>query len=197
MADWREVYGVEFTPWQIEVAHEFPWGENVLYSSCPFNPGRMVCETHVAFLGLETINIMVLQRLNPANAAPRFYDYLPNSWYSTEAFANEVTLSFRWYLLLRGIVPNSEDKTFKEQTAMLPGEYEVPSAVAETAKNLLIFKKIGVHVNGNRYARTADLDSARARVSVGVCDTTGVRICDRWDDFCSSRMGVGASRKPE
>lgn len=155
MADWREVYGVEFTPWQIEAAHEFPWGENVLYASCPFNPGRMVCETHVAFLGLETINIMVLQRLNPAFAAPRFYDYLPNSWYSTEAFA------------------------------------------AETAKNLLIFKKIGIHVNGNRYARTADLDSARARVSVGVCDAAGVRICDRWDDFCSSRMGVGASRKSE
>ena len=78
---------------------------------------------------------------------------------------------------------------------MLPPEYEVPTAVAETAKDLLIFKKLGVYVNGNRYARTASVGSDGYLVIVGDCGPRGVRVDDRWDDRRDSIFGVGASRK--
>jgi hypothetical protein len=80
---------------------------------------------------------------------------------------------------------------------MLPKEYEVPSAVVETAKDLLIFKKTGNYVNPQRYARTSDLDSGGDRVSVGCCDARGVHVRRSWVDgrSSSSSVGVGACRK--
>jgi hypothetical protein len=73
----------------------------------------------------------------------------------------------------------------------------VPSAVAETAKDFLHYKKTGVYVNSNRYARTADLDSIRARVSVGGCGAEGVGVSDWFDGIRDDGIGVSASRKFE
>jgi hypothetical protein len=78
---------------------------------------------------------------------------------------------------------------------MLPKEYEVPSAVVETAKDLLIFKKTGNYVNPQRYARTSDLDSDGNRVYVGFCDAKGVVVNDYWCDYRDDVVGVGACRK--
>jgi hypothetical protein len=136
-----------------------------------------------------------LQRLNPQATEPRFYSYAPDAWYAKEKFATKTKLGLRWYLLLKDIVPGSENKTFEEQQAMLPKEYEVPSAVAETAKDLLIYKKTGKYVNPNRYARTSDLDSDGVRVYVGYCDAKGVNVNNNWDDNRNDNVGVGACRK--
>ena len=133
--------------------------------------------------------------MNPQATEPRFYSYAPDAWYSKEKFANKVKLGLRWYLLLKDIVPNSENKTFDEQVAMLPKEYEVPSAVAETAKDLLIYKKTGKYVNSQRYVRTSDLDSGGRRVFVGACGAGGVGVSSSWDDYRRGFVGVGACRK--
>jgi len=199
IADWQKLYGVSFTQDQIaRMKNQFPWSDTILNSPCPFHPGKIVRETHFAFMGVDTVSIMELQKLNPRETEPRFYRYAPDAWYTNEQFANEVTLRLRWYLLLKDIVPNSENKTFDEQKAMLPKEYEVPSAVVETAKDLLIYKKTGIYVNPDRYARTADLDSDRSRVDVGGCGAGGVLVdYYRWDDLRRACIGVAASRKFE
>ena len=194
VGDWQTVYHARLTPKQMMAVEEFPC-DAVLNSPCPFNPGKMVRETHFAFVGLEQITIMELQKLNPKKTEPRFYDYAPDSWYSKEKFAAKETLKLHWYLLLKDIVPGSESKTFDEQVAMLPKEYEVPSAVAETAKDLLIFKKTGVYVNPTRYARTSDVDSDGRRVSVGYCDSRGVRVSSWYGRRRLDYIGVAASRK--
>jgi len=196
VADWQKLYGITLTPKQIEAVSQFPWSEKTLNAPCPFHPGKMVRETHFAFVGLDTVSIMELQKLNPSSSEPRFYDYAPNSWYSNEKFAKE-TLKLRWYLLLKDIVPNSENKTFDEQKAMLPKEYEVPSAVAETAKDFLHYKKTKSYVNSNRWARTADLDSDRYRVDVGYCDARGVVVGSWLGGSRRDYVGVSASRKFE
>jgi hypothetical protein len=195
IADWQNLYGITLTPKQIASVANFPWSDAVLNAPCPFNPSKMVRETHFAFVGLDTVSIMELQKLNPKATEPRFASYVPDSWYSKQDFATIVKLKFRWYLLLKEIVPGSENKTFEDQEKMLPKEYEVPTAVEETAKDILIFKKTGVYVNSKRYARTSTLDSDRGRVYVGHCDAGGVRIVYWSDDSRNDYIGVSASRK--
>ena len=199
VADWQKLHpNVVLTPKQIAEVAQFPWTDKTLNAPCPFNPGKMIRETHFAFVGLDHVTIAELQKLYPQSGQPRFYAYMSDdAWYKNEKFASKVTLKPRWYLLLKDIVPNSENKTFEEQQAMLPEEYEVPSAVAEIAKNLFVFEKSGSHANPNRYARTADLDSARYRVRVGDCDAGGVYVDCRWGDRRDGYVGVSASRKFE
>lgn len=198
--DWTTLYGANFSQKQLRQAAKFPWGEDVLNSTCPLC-GKTVKDCHFAFLGFDRLNgkpltILKLQELHPNTAQPRFYRYTPDSWYSWEKFATDTTMSLRWYLLHTNIVPESENKTFDEQKAMLPVEYEVPSAVTEVAKDLLVFKKTGAYANPSRYGRCTDVASDGGRVVVGVFDADGLPVSDYWDDERGSRLGVAASRKP-
>ena len=197
IADWQKLYGITLTPKQIASVGSFPWSDAILNSPCPFNPGKMVRETHFAFVGLDTVSIMELQKLNPKATEPRFYQYGSDAWYRNETFTTTVTLKLRWYLLLKDIVPGSENNAFDDQKKMLPKEYEVPTAVEEIAKDFLIFKKTGTYVNSNRYARTANLVSDRYRVDVGCCGAFGVSVDYYWDDGRSGYVGLSASRKFE
>ncbi len=197
--DWATLYGANFSQKQLRQVAEFPWGEDVLASTCPLC-GKTVKDCHFAFLGLDRLNgkplnILKLQELHPNTAQPRFYRYTPDAWYSKEKFATETTCDLRWYLLHTSIVPKSEDKTFDEQRAMLPAEYEVPSAIAEVSKDLLVFKKTGVYANPSRYGRCTDVDSDGSRVCVGYFDAGGLRVNDYWDDRRDDYIGVSASRK--
>jgi len=194
IADWRMIHRIVVIGKQTVSIGEFPLSDAVLNSPCPFHPEKMIRETHFAFVGLDHVTIAELQKLYPQSGQPRFYSY-EDSWYAKEKFATKETLKLRWYLLLKDIVPNSENKTFDEQKAMLPKEYEVPSAVAEIAKNLFAFQKTGSHANPNHYARTADLASGGYRVDVGGCDAGGVAVNDFWGDRRSAVLGVAASRK--
>ncbi len=198
ITDWRTIHRIVVTGKQTVAIGEFPWSDAVLNSPCPFHPGKMIRDTHFAFVGLDHVTIAELQKLYPQSGQPRFYSYTSgDAWYKNEKFANKVTLKLRWYLLLKDIVPNSENQTFEKQQAMLPTEYEVPSAVAETAKDIFVFQKTGSHANPNRYARTADLVSDRDRVFVGHCGAGGVDVGRYWDDHRRDYVGVGASRKYE
>ena len=194
-ADWHEYHNLPLTPEQMVKVGDFPWSEALLNSPCPFHPGKMIRETHFAFVGLDHVTIAELQELYPQSGQPRFNSYMSgDAWYKNERFAKEVTLKLRWYLLLKDIVPKSENKTFEEQQAMLPVEYEVPSAVAETAKDLFVFQKTGRYANPDRFARTADL-ADRLRVYVGCFDATGVYVSSSLDDGRRGSVGVSASRK--
>jgi hypothetical protein len=195
IADWQKFYGIKLTPGRMAIIANFPWSEKTLNAPCPFHPGKMIRETHFAFVGLDAITIMKLQKINPKETEPRFYSYAPDAWYSQQSFATVETLKLRWYLLLKNIVPNSENKTFDEQKAMLPKEYEVPSAIAETTKDFLVHKKTGIYANSNRYARTNDLASDGRRVRVGFCAALGVAVDAYWGGFRLGSLGVGASRK--
>jgi len=197
--DWATLYGANFSQKQLRQVAEFPWDEDILASTCPLC-GKTVKDCHFAFLGLDRLNgkpltILKLQELHPNTAQPRFYSYTPDVWYSKEKFATETTCDLRWYLLHTNIVSKSEDKTFDEQKTMLPAKYEVPSAIAEVSKDLLVFKKTGVYANPSRYGRCTDVTSGGFRVYVGPFDADGLIIHSSWVDSRGCYVGVSASRK--
>jgi len=197
--DWSALYGVNFTQKQLRQVAEFPWGEDILNSICPLC-GKVVKDCHFAFVGLDRVNgkpltILKLQEIHPATGQPKFYSYAPSAWYSEQKFAKETTMSFRWYLLHQNIVPKSESKTYDEQKAMLAVDYEVPSAVAEATKDLLVFKKTGNFVNSLRYARCEVVSSFGYRVGVGLFGESGLLVGYFWDGYRYGDFGLAASRK--
>jgi hypothetical protein len=197
--DWSTLYGVNFSQKQLRQVAEFPWGEDILNSTCPLC-GKVVKDCHFAFMGLDRINgkpltILKLQELHPATGQPKFYSYAPSASYSEQKFARETTMSFRWFLLHQNIVPKSEDKTYDDQRAMLTADYEVPSAVTEATKDLLVFRKTGNFVNPSRYARCECVTSDGNRVNVGNFDENGLNVNNYRDDYRYYYFGLAASRK--
>jgi hypothetical protein len=197
--DWSTLYGVNFSQKQLRQVAEFPWGEDILNSTCPLC-GKVVKDCHFAFMGLDRINgkpltILKLQELHPATGQPKFYSYAPSASYSEQKFARKTTMSFRWFLLHQNIVPKSEDKTYDDQRAMLTADYEVPSAVTEATKDLLVFRKTGNFVNPSRYARCECVTSGGLRVSVGRFYENGLTVDYYWGDARDYYIGLAASRK--
>lgn len=198
--DWAALYGVNFSEKQLRAVAEFPWGEDILNSPCPFIKGKAIRETHVAFLGLnqymgKLLTIRKWQEIHPVTGQPRFYSYPQDCWYKDEKFANELACTFRWYLMPLEIVPKSEYKTYPDQVAMLPTEYEVPFAVEEVTKDLLYHRKNGTFVNGSRYARCQDVSSSGSRVDVGGFGSQGLGVSGWTGGHRDDDVGLAASRK--
>lgn len=202
--DWTALlFGTDISQKQFRGVPAFPWNEDILASTCSLC-GKVIKDCHFAFLGFERINgqpltILKLQEFYfDAGVAeqPRFYSYAPVAWYSKEKFATKTTMSSGWYLLHTSIIPKSEYKTYEKQKAMLPAEYEVPSAIVETVKNLFVFKKTCNYMDISRYARCIDISSIGDRVHVGFFGPLGLEILCQSDYNRYQSVGIAASRRP-
>jgi hypothetical protein len=198
--EWATLYRVNFSQKQLRAIPKFPWGEDILNSPCQFHNHKAIRETHLAYLGLDRymgkpLTIMQWQAIHPATGQPRFFRYSRDCWYRGKRFATKPTCVFRWYLMPLEIVPKPECKTYQDQVAMLPAEYEVPFAVEEVTKDLLYHRKNGIFVNGSRYGRCQDVSSSGYRVIVGNFDSKGLHVGHWADDFRDGDIGLAASRK--
>ncbi len=202
--EWATLYGANFTKKQLREVAAFPWGEDVLNGPCPFNKGKLVKDTHFAFLGVEKLNsspltVMKWHELHPATGQPKFY-FNENPWHQGQPHTDAATMELWWYLLLKEIVPNSMSKAPEDQVAMLPAEYEVPTTIAEVSKDLLVFRKTGERPNYSRWAackeRTVKTDRAHAGdVScVGGFNEYGLNV-NSWNGIADDDVGLVASRK--
>jgi len=197
--EWATLYGVNFTNKQLREVANFPWNEDVLNTPCPFHKGKSIKETHFAFLGLDgfkgkPLTIIKWQELHSKSGQPRFYSYAQDCWYAKEKFAINPTCRFRWYLMPLEIIPDSTEKTYQEQVAMLPAEYEVPLAIEEVTKLILYYRKNGIYLNQTNYGRCQDVTSDGSRVYVGRFDSYGLDVSYCWDDNRNYNIGLAASR---
>ncbi|TAN57399.1 hypothetical protein EPN15_04375 [Patescibacteria group bacterium] len=205
--DWTRFYKVSFSWEQLRQTPEFPWNKDILLSTCPLCC-KIVKDCHFAFLGLDRINgdpltFKKLQELHPATGHPKFASYYSkyDPHYSGKKFITETTMDFRWYLLHTDIVPGSENKTLEEQKAMLPAEYEIPSIVAETAKDLFVCRKTGTYAISAWFKRCADIrrsDGYDSHVSVRCYSKTeGLDFNNTFTDInVHNKLCIAASRKP-
>lgn len=199
-------FGVQFTRQQLRLVARFPWSGEVLNEPCPFNEGKLVRDTHFAFLGFDRVNSQPLsinrwQEWQPISGQPRFYSYEDNCWYGNngknpnQPFARETTCELRWYLLLKEIVPGSLRKPYSQQLTMLPSAYEPPTAIEEVTKHMLFgLLNPGCYLNKNVWARCLDLSFSNSRLSVGLSFPVGVDVAD-WHVVAKPDVGLGASRK--
>lgn len=195
--EWSALFGLNFSNKQLREIGEFPWGEDILNSTCLLC-GKIVKECHFAHLGLnkfrgEPLTMMKLYELHPRTDQPKFSSDDP--WYKNEGFAAKTTLQFRWYLTHLEIIPNSTDKTFQQQTQMLTDDYEIPSAIEETLKSFLYYRKNGIFLNPRKWARCRDVDSYGCRVYLGYFDSLGFSVCGGYVAGPHDHVGLASSRK--
>ncbi len=180
-----------------------PQVEEILMSTCPFHKGKLVADTHFAFMGVPDINgdpltVAKWLELHPFSGQPKFY-FNTNPWHAGQPHTDIAVLEPRLYIMLRDIVPDSRYKTLEEQVMLLPEGYEVPTTIAEVTKNILVFRKTGKRSNQNFWAacseRTVKTATAGAGdVScVGGFSEHGLSVYN-WSDYRTSYVGVGASR---
>lgn len=204
MADWVRYFSAQFDEEQVQQVLHFPWHEDVLMSACPFNKGKLVKDTHTAFLGLPKLNGVPLTvakwiELHPQTGQPKFY-FTNDPWHVGQPHTDVATLLPRWYLLLTEIIPGSTKKTPDEQVGLLPAEYEFPTTIAEVSKDLLVCRKTGQRPNYSKWARCAEMTVKTKKCSDGypsvVGDFDGSGLCvDFWGGDRVDGVGSGASRK--
>jgi hypothetical protein len=194
-ADWASYYGpTEKLDSQ---------AEEILMSACPFNKGKLVKDTHFAFVGMpeidgEPLTVAKWLKLHPADGQPKFY-FNDNPWHVGQPHTDVAVLEPRLYLLLREIVPGSTRKTPEEQVAMLPEGYEVPTTIAEVTKDILVYRRTGKRSNPNVWAACAERTVKTTRVGagnvscVGLFGENGLSV-NGWFGNRYDLVGVGASR---
>jgi hypothetical protein len=185
---------------------EIPYEPEELLAPCPFYKDKKISEKHSLILFVPKLNnqpltIMELQKLYPAIkdnklSQPTYFSDDQKAWYRNNDFAtktppcNEPT----WVLMLNGIIPNSEYKTFKAQQELLPQGYAVPSAIQENLHLLFHYLTTGEYLNPRCYARVSDVVSYGSRVLLGYFDEYGLDINDCWDEPGCNDVGLAALR---
>lgn len=211
--DWSRYFWAILEDSFLDSFPAFPWPLELLDQPCIFYPEKKIRETHVAFLGLSHLAFQGILRLstweavfndtkislrNAQGEKLRFFNRLPADldeplpvWES----------DYRWYLILLGKVPGCEGKSFKEQAAMLPPEYEVPRLVTEVQHKVLYVVKTG-EIN-ERQPGHEGLDCSHSfrcsdQFSWGSYDKGDLNFCVRTEVGPAITVGVtkSAAEKP-
>jgi len=163
---------------KFETVPEFPWGNGIWDEPCPFWKGRLIRDTHFAFLGVDSLRqhghgpltIRAWSAFYPNSFPATFPD---NWWWPRQQFALTETCGFRWYLMPCSSVPSKNAATYDTQAANLPDNYEVPSAV-EVVSLLVLHKKLTGSYPTSRgtWGRCRDLVSPRNFRSHALISTT-------------------------
>jgi len=152
---------------------QFRWGWEVLQEPCPFNPGKKIYETHIAFLGLSMQisdwRSILYYASKDSGVTVAFTDLHCITW---EGESFYLTWSkFDWYLMPIDIGQRFTNKTLAEQLAILPETYKVAPATVETSRIAtcyLAIKKLPDLNFSRRCQETNNLDSPGSRITIGL-----------------------------
>ncbi len=193
LEEWRSAFGPEAAATDVP---DFPWGVDVLTGPCPFDPKKLLRETHFAFLGLdrlhdEPLTILKWQELHPASGPIRFDLYGPDAWFASYPLATSTTCTVRWYLMPVDTV--LAYRRYEEQERALPEEYEITAAVAEVTKDILCARLTGSRPNTKKFSRCRE-HTGGSYVAVGKFGgKAGLRLESLRNDS-SADVGAAASR---
>lgn len=151
--EWLRYYSgkVSFTKAQLAPVSRIPWSKEELR-----NPA--IEQEHFLFLGLDKLNEKPLDLVFWHDFSPHGPRYPFNgeeNAYLTHAFARAVC-KFHWYLMPKDTVPNSADHSYDDQLAMLPNDYEVPTATERVTAYLLHIQLDKRGWGQAKWARTRD-----------------------------------------
>jgi hypothetical protein len=175
LAEVEQGYGIAL---RVEQFAKIPFSEETL---------KACRDTHVLVAGAP-LSVNAIRRIADN-------DFFLTGWYSGEPFANDRKVSVRWYLLRKEPVPESRNKTYNQQIALLKEE-EVPFACEVTYMVILYWLTHRECLLSNVYMRCQDKDLDHYRVYVGYFDSEGFGVGSYWDDSRRDSLGLGTSVPP-
>ena len=177
----------------------------VLKSPCPYWSGKRIEETHMLVLIPQTVNgrpltLNTLQELiqSPQGGghATKYSGYYELA--QKEIGSQPVSPSY-WALMTKDVLPNSRNKNYAEQQALIKGPYVVPGAL-ETATGILMHHvQTGERLysdSPDTYTRCQEKLSNGYRVVVGSFGPAGLGVSGYYfcDDFRGDDFRGGFSR---
>ncbi len=182
--EWTKFFGKKV---QIATVPEIPWSQTELEN-------LEINQEHFLFLGIDRLdgkplNLPTWHKVYSGESHPKFYW----DWYLTHKFA-QVSCELRWYLMPVGILEGSRSLLYDRQVALLPDEYEVPTAPARVTANVLYYLLNKKYLDTDYWARTSDQSDGGSRVDVRGSSGRGLSV-GYWDDVADDSIGVSASRK--
>ncbi len=130
---------------------------------------------------------------------PRDFFSGPECWYAynAERFSRFDIVGKNWLIMKREPLPQSLDKSFMLQQALLsPNEFLLNAA--QTLWVLLAFRKFpgNSRLLESKYIRTSSVDSFGDRVGVGGADDSGIGIGTYVDTFGFKSLGIAPAITP-
>jgi len=195
-ADWERFFG--------DVGVEPPLPKDiveVLKSPCPYWGGKRIEETHLLVLIPQSVNgrpltLSTLQELTQGpkggGSATQYRHY--DGDVRKEHGDQPVPRSY-WALMTKDVLPNSRNKTYGEQQALIKGPYTVPGVLEMATGIMMHHVKRGERLytdSPNTYTRCLEqVCGNQYRVVVGSFGSSGLDVCYGYDD---GSCGVGAHR---
>jgi len=181
----------------------------VLKSPCPYWIGKRVEETHMLVLIPQTVNgrPLTLNTLQELIQSPQGGGQATKYQYYYDVAQKElgdqsVPKSY-WALITKDVLPNSRNKTYSEQQALIKGPYAVPGALEIATGILMHHVQAGERLYSDSpqtYTRCQEKLSNGYRVVVGSFGSSGLLVYhdgsflnggDRRHDY----SGLGGVRK--
>lgn len=183
---WERYFGeVDRIPLPLELI-------DILKSQCPFFPGNKVEDTHILFLLPQTVDgkPLTLNSLGELVKKPKKDSggnptrYPPFTGASKDKYANQTTDKLCWVLMTRGVIPESRNKSFEAQRALIPPQakgYEIPKGLEAVAGAFLSYVATGKRLFSWTYICCQELGwqeqiKGGDRVIVGFFDARGLCV---------------------
>jgi len=201
-AEWERYFG--------EVGEQPPLPADIgeiLSGPCPYWEGRRVEDTHMLVLIPETVNGAPLTLNSLKELIQRPLEGGHNTDYRCyeDNIKNELgdqgASHSYWALMTKDVLPNSRNKTFSEQQALIQGPYVVPGALEAATAILMHHAKGGEKLypqNPNTYTRCQEKVSNNLyRVLVGSFGPAGLDVSGggNYFDCRFVNVGLGGLRK--
>jgi hypothetical protein len=119
-------------------------------------------------------------------------------WYaeSKHTFSREdVVKAGQWLAIRKEPYPDSRNKTWADQEALLAKNERVPNAPEVSYAVTAYYKVRGVYLLSGVYVRTSSVDAGGHRVSVGYFDSAGLSVDRCWDDLRDFDLGLSSARE--
>jgi hypothetical protein len=179
-------YGVRYTDEQLEhFADTLPDTQTILW---------LRANGYMLIAGPSTeMNLLQVRKLDNQ----LFYSKT-EGWYAKdkEKFAKDDTAKAgEWLAIRKDEVPNSFNKTWKEQQDLITEVEHVPNAPEVSYAVTAYFKVRDIYLLRGKYVRTSSVSAGGDRVHVGDFDGDGLDVNDYWDGNRGGRIGVSSARK--
>lgn len=213
--DWSRYFWVHLSDKQFGNFPEFPWPIEIFDQPCQFHKGKTIRETHAVFLGLWEDNgtygqfdLNTLSQLINKRGSALLNEF--GYGLSMDLRLRDGVLlqmpgpeSFRWYMMLIGAVPNTDNIMYMDQLKRLPKEYELPTANEIVISKACFYAKVGrLHQPGDsKWIRASDMPCtipAEQGICIGREPSEKIVIMARENvvNYHQNRIAIYASRIP-
>lgn len=126
---------------------------------------------------------------------PIYFARKREEWYVNQRAFHEEETSFKWMIMKKEPVRDSEERTWFDQINLLSSVELVPSAVEFSWFITTYFDVFGIRLFKRTYVRTSSGDATIGRIYVGGFDSEGLNIDYVYDSDRHDNVGLCASRR--